>query len=192
MANEGHRFPLPCLRCGKPATNRHHRKRKSQGGDDSPENVIDLCGSGTTGCHGWVHANPAQAYEQGWLVKSWQNPAEVPILTEGAVLEEPSRVTSRVVDGPTVVPSTSAPSVSPGETCQLCKRRVPHPKKSTSPTTKPLAYRAPLDEYDAHLEAIDTVADILGIKANKYHRFTTINYALAVVLQGARLTETGE
>ena len=81
--------------------------------------------------------------------------------------------------------------VHPGDSCPTCKRRVPHPKKETTPTTKPIAYRVPLDEYDAHLEVIDAVAEELGVTAEKYHRFRAISYAMAVVLQGARLEETG-
>ena len=81
--------------------------------------------------------------------------------------------------------------VHPGDTCALCKRRVPHPKKPTTPTTKPVAYRVPLDEYDAHLEVIDVVAELLGVKEEPYHRFKAISYAMAVVLQGGVLEETG-
>ena len=59
------------------ATNEHHRKRKSHGVDNTPPNLIPVCGSGTTGCHGYVHANPAISYEKGWLVHSWDDPAEI-------------------------------------------------------------------------------------------------------------------
>lgn len=38
-----------------------------------------LCGSGTTGCHGWVHGHPAEAYRLGLLVHSWHEPAAVPV-----------------------------------------------------------------------------------------------------------------
>ena len=81
--------------------------------------------------------------------------------------------------------------VAPGDKCPTCERRLPHPRQATSPTTKPLAYRIPLDEYDAHLEVIDAVADLLGVTAEKYHRYRTMSYCLAAVLQGARLEETG-
>ncbi len=81
--------------------------------------------------------------------------------------------------------------IHPGETCPTCSRRVPHPKTPSTPITKPISYRVPLDEADAHTELIDTVAEILGVTENKYHRFVALSYALAVVLQGARLEETG-
>jgi hypothetical protein len=44
-----------------------------------PCNLIDVCGTGTTGCHGWIHAHPAEAYRLGFLVKSGQDPALVPV-----------------------------------------------------------------------------------------------------------------
>jgi hypothetical protein len=57
----------------------HHRKLRSQGGLDEPDNLIRLCGSGTTGCHGWAHANPAVARSYGLIVWRIRNPAEVPV-----------------------------------------------------------------------------------------------------------------
>ena len=81
--------------------------------------------------------------------------------------------------------------VEPGQTCVVCKRRVPHPRKETSPRTKPLSYRIPEGEYEAHLETIDAVAELLGIKETKYHRYNTVNAGMLALLQGARLEETG-
>lgn len=57
---------------------RHHRQLRRHG-DHSAANLILLCGSGTTGCHGWVHANPALSYEMGWLLKGWQTPEVEPV-----------------------------------------------------------------------------------------------------------------
>ena len=83
-----------------------------------------------------------------------------------------------------------APDIHPGDTCPTCSRRVPHPKKATSPTTKPIAYRAPLDEYEAHLEVIDAVAELLGVKSEPFHRYKAISYcAAAVLLHGLRVEE---
>ena len=66
------------------ATNWHHRKNRSQGGDNSLSNAMHLCGSGTTGCHGMVTENPALAYENGWSVRSGHDPAIVPVLRFGS------------------------------------------------------------------------------------------------------------
>jgi len=68
-----------CEICGiAPATNWHHRKNRSQGGGNELSNAMHLCGSGTTGCHGRVTENPAEAYHFGWSVRSGQDPAVVP------------------------------------------------------------------------------------------------------------------
>lgn len=62
-----------CERCGKPgATNAHHRLNQSQGGPDALSNLLLLCGSGTTGCHGWVTEHPDDAQALGYTVKLGQ------------------------------------------------------------------------------------------------------------------------
>lgn len=47
-----------CAACGDPAANAHHILPKDRGGDDVPENIVGLCGSGTSGCHGAFHGSP--------------------------------------------------------------------------------------------------------------------------------------
>jgi hypothetical protein len=51
----------------------HHRKARGRGGSKDPmksgiANCLILCGTGTTGCHGWVEKNRAVALEQGYLI----------------------------------------------------------------------------------------------------------------------------
>lgn len=73
-----------CERCGRaPATNWHHRRNRSGGGLWTPENGMALCGTGTTGCHGEVTVNPRISYQQGWAVRSTQDPAVVPVWIAG-------------------------------------------------------------------------------------------------------------
>lgn len=72
-----------CVRCGR-AVGRfslHHRRMRSHPFDGlhEPSNLILLCGSGTTGCHGWVHAHPKEAMRDGWLVSAYRDPARVPV-----------------------------------------------------------------------------------------------------------------
>lgn len=87
-----------CERCrSAPAVHTHHRKRRSQGGDDSPENTVRVC----LACHQWIHDNPRDAAAAGWLVLSWQEPSEVD-----------------------AVPHDHA-ELSPGQTCPVCHRKVP-------------------------------------------------------------------
>lgn len=42
-------------------------------------NLLTLCGSGTTGCHGWVHAHPNRAYQLGYLVSMSDDPIGQPV-----------------------------------------------------------------------------------------------------------------
>lgn len=78
-----------CERCGVHASVRglttHHRVKRSQGGQWSPENCVRLCGHGTTpdGCHSWVEHNPNDAEVEGFHVRPWQDPFDVPVLRRG-------------------------------------------------------------------------------------------------------------
>lgn len=52
----------------------HHRRPRGSGGTSDPEignitNCLILCGSGTTGCHGWVERFRASAEEYGYIVR---------------------------------------------------------------------------------------------------------------------------
>lgn len=61
----GHR----CERCGTHTSlTLSHCIARSRGGPWTHWNVRALCGSGTTGCHGWLEANPAQAEAEGWRI----------------------------------------------------------------------------------------------------------------------------
>jgi 5-methylcytosine-specific restriction endonuclease McrA len=74
-----------CRRCLREAADVHHRRPKQRGGTKNTEilyglsNLISVCRP----CHSWIHSHPVDAYEQGWLVHSWQNPEDVPVRTEG-------------------------------------------------------------------------------------------------------------
>jgi hypothetical protein len=62
----------------------HHRRPRGMGGTNRPEtngaaNLLLLCGSGTTGCHGLIEAGRAMAHESGQLLWQTQDPAEVPV-----------------------------------------------------------------------------------------------------------------
>jgi len=47
-----------CAACGRTAGSVHHVIPRSEGGDDVAGNLLLLCGSGTTGCHGALHGSP--------------------------------------------------------------------------------------------------------------------------------------
>lgn len=89
-----------CVRCGTPDNlTTHHRKPRGMGGTKDPAindlaNLLTLCGSGTTGCHGWVEANRAEAKRLGFLVSQWADPAVVPVASwRGWVLVDGDVVT---------------------------------------------------------------------------------------------------
>lgn len=69
-----------CARCGDELTGDrginwsiHHRRNRGSGGSrlawvNLPANLVPVCGSGTTGCHGWIETHRTDAYEDGFLV----------------------------------------------------------------------------------------------------------------------------
>lgn len=70
-----------CEVCGHSgATNAHHRVNQSQGGRDTLGNLLLVCGSGTTGCHGRITTNPAWARAQGYTVRSTFEPTAIPLV----------------------------------------------------------------------------------------------------------------
>jgi|SRR2546423_7448147 len=70
-----------CEVCGeRNGESMHHRKNRSQGGGWHPANILHTCGDGTRLCHGWITEHPALAHSSGHAVKSWECPAEVPVV----------------------------------------------------------------------------------------------------------------
>ncbi len=70
-----------CARCGRPAGpgtgpySLQHRKARGVGGDNSPANLLLLCGSATTLCHGHVEARTdPHDLAAGYRLESWQDP----------------------------------------------------------------------------------------------------------------------
>lgn len=65
----------------------HHRYPRGMGGSSNPEinstaNLMVLCGTGTTGCHGWVEAHRGQAREDGLLLHGIELPGTNPAFSE--------------------------------------------------------------------------------------------------------------
>lgn len=58
-----------CARCGERAASWQHKVAKGRGGPTDKFNCVPLCGSGTTGCHGWAEANPHAARVAGFDVE---------------------------------------------------------------------------------------------------------------------------
>jgi hypothetical protein len=53
--------------CQRQAQHIHHRKMRSQGGENVATNLLHVCHR----CHDNIHANPEASYRAGHLVKSW-------------------------------------------------------------------------------------------------------------------------
>lgn len=63
-----------------------HRRPRRMGGDRRPDthlpaNLAAVCGSGTTGCHGWIEQRRTEALEAGLLLHADDVPAQVPMAT---------------------------------------------------------------------------------------------------------------
>lgn len=71
-----------CVRCGGAdpvfGMSKDHRQNRSQGGQTIPSNLQTLCGTGTTGCHGWKTSHPADATAGGYSVPGHATPSEWP------------------------------------------------------------------------------------------------------------------
>jgi HNH endonuclease len=72
-----------CEKCGKQLGDSwalHHRKLRSRGGKDEVTNFLALHHE----CHNLatdsVHNNPKKATEMGYMVPSWADPAECPVI----------------------------------------------------------------------------------------------------------------
>ena len=75
-----------CALCGRSIQGAqyslHHRRGRGGAAPHTPENLITLCGSGISGCHGEVHRNPAASYASGFMVRRLGilSPEEVPLV----------------------------------------------------------------------------------------------------------------
>lgn len=80
------RAAYACERCWRPITSNmslHHRRPRRMGGTkrldaNQPQNLLVLCGSGTTGCHGWIESHRKAGYADGILLYDRDDPAESP------------------------------------------------------------------------------------------------------------------
>jgi hypothetical protein len=74
------------------ATNQHHRLPRRMGGTSNPAintacNLLDLCGSATTGCHGFLESHRSEARDcYGWLLRAGADPATTPAVVRGRLV----------------------------------------------------------------------------------------------------------
>lgn len=69
--------------CTWKATDIHHRKLRSQGGEHTTVNCVFICRE----CHHYIHMHPAISYYNGWLVKSSHDPAKAPFKRRGSFVQ---------------------------------------------------------------------------------------------------------
>lgn len=88
-----------CQRCGISLYGRdyslQHRDARGMGGSKTKHtmaNLVALCGSATTGCHGHVEAQPIESDRLGWSMPNGATPEEWPVLRYGASWEQPGDI----------------------------------------------------------------------------------------------------
>lgn len=92
LTRDGH----TCVCCGEAVHGRpysiHHRRNRGMGGSrlkvlNSPVNLITVCGSATTFCHGQLTQPPTGLLHEfrdlGWIVRKSADPAKVPVYVHG-------------------------------------------------------------------------------------------------------------
>lgn|SRR5690606_11338268 len=65
-----------------------HRRARGMGGTrrrdaNSPANLVTVCGSATTGCHGWIESHPGEAERRGFRLRQLADPVDVPVMYAG-------------------------------------------------------------------------------------------------------------
>ena len=83
------REEMQCAACGVsvrglPHSIQHRRARGMGGTADPavnlPSNLVLLCGSAVTGCHGLAESRDPDMHGRGFWLRSWQDPAVVPVM----------------------------------------------------------------------------------------------------------------
>ena len=69
--------------CRRTGVHVHHRKLRSQGGQNDLATLVNTC----LNCHMFIHAHPEESYSRGFLVHGWDNPWTTPM--DGEFLWEP-------------------------------------------------------------------------------------------------------
>ena len=76
--------------------------------------------------------------------------------------------------------------IPPGEECPSCHRRIPHPKKKSSPQTRVFSTRVPIDDADTFKDLVDAAAEHMGIKERPHHVYNVLLTGVTLVLQSPK------
>jgi hypothetical protein len=80
---------MACAACGISVTGRphsiQHRRARGMGGTTDPaanlpSNLVLLCGTAVTGCHGLAESRDPDMHGRGFWLRSWENPAVIPVM----------------------------------------------------------------------------------------------------------------
>ena len=87
-------------------------------------------------------------------------------------------------------PEEHAPhELAPGQTCFGCGRRIPYPRKETSPDSRVVRFRIPLDEYEEFVEIQDAAAQHIGVYKSPYWKYRLSLRGCADLLTGPSAEE---
>ena len=75
--------------------------------------------------------------------------------------------------------------VPEGQECPTCRRRVPKAKKPSSPKTKVVSIRVPIDDAETFQELLEAAAKNAGLYEKGHWAFWTVHRGLIHVLQEA-------
>lgn len=90
-----------CQRCGAGLRvsegdySLQHRDNRGMGGSKAKHtmaNLVAMCGSGTTGCHGHVESEPLESDRLGWSVPNGADPECWPVFRYGRSWQQPGDV----------------------------------------------------------------------------------------------------
>jgi len=82
--------------------------------------------------------------------------------------------------------------LTPGEKCPSCARKIPYPKKATSPKTKVKSIRIPIGDLETFTELIDAAAEHLGFYSKPHSDYNTLLAGLVLILQTPKRDLTGD
>lgn len=75
----------------------------------------------------------------------------------------------------------------PGDPCPACKRKIPHPKKESSPTSKTVSFRVPLDAAEDFKEILDAAEEHCEAAGEPFSKYKAMLTGLILLLDGPKL-----
>lgn len=81
--------------------------------------------------------------------------------------------------------------LEPGTTCPACERRIPYPRRDTSPDTRSITLRVPVDEAESFEEIFEAAADHISAHDQPHWRYRTALWGLVLALQSHGADEYG-